>query len=221
MTNRNYEKLDSMDELNLVLSELLVDGDTRIRKKENIEKFRKALQAVTSKGYIRTHALITNWLLELFKQGEVSSKTAHEIVEELPWSWDQATKYLNSLEKAGIVESSRDSHGYKIYSLILKNEKRSKQITNLIEYYKRNDLAKDEKVENQIEYFTKLAEWNNKQKIVKQAKNIKQVGPSETEKFIHELTSLITNTNEEDLPRQLLIFLKKRPLLIRSIERGR
>ncbi|MHA1434396.1 MAG: hypothetical protein ACTSO7_11195 [Candidatus Heimdallarchaeota archaeon] len=221
MTKKNYERLNSVDELNLVISELLVDGDIRIRKDKNVEKFRKALLAVTSKGYIRTHALITNWLLELFKHGEVSSKTAHEIVEESPWSWDQTAKYLNSLENAGIIKSSRDSQGYKIYSLILKKEKRSKQLTNLIEYYKQSGLTKDEKVENQVEYFTKLTEWNHKQQKIKQAKNIKQVAPSNIEKFIHELTSLITNTNEEDLHEQLLVFLKKRPLLIRSIERGR
>ncbi len=221
MTEKTHERLDSVDELNLVISELLVDGDIRIRKDKNREKFRKALLAVTSKGYIRTHALITNWLLELFKKGEVSSKTAHEIVEELPWSWDQTAKYLDSLENAGIIKSSRDSQGYKIYSLILKKEKRSKQLTNLIEYYKQNGLAKDETPENQREYFTKLTEWNNKQQKIKQAKNLKQVSQGETEKFIHELTSLITKTNEEDLPEQLLILLKKRPLLIRSIERGR
>ncbi|MHA1435795.1 MAG: hypothetical protein ACTSO7_18300 [Candidatus Heimdallarchaeota archaeon] len=221
MTKTTYEKLDSVDELNLVISELLVDGDIRIRKDKNREKFRKALLAVTSKGYIRTHALITNWLLELFKNGEVSSKTAHEIVEELPWSWDQTVKYLDPLENAGIIKSSRDSQGYKIYSLILKKEIRSKQLTNLIEYYKQSGLIKDETPENQSEYFTKLTEWNHKQQIVKQAKNLKQLVPSKTEKFIHELTSLITKTNEEDLPKQLLVFLKKRPLLIRSIERGK
>ena len=160
--------------------------------------------------------------MELFRHGENSSKTLHEIIKQLPWSWDQTKRYFDPLEDIGMIKSSRDSEGQKIYYLDVKKKQRARQLTNLIEYFKQKGLIWEEISEEKSkyhEYYSKLSEWFDRQKTIQQAKNLKQVLPSVTEKFIHEITTLIINTQEDDLEQHFVNYLKKRPLLIKSLER--
>ena len=219
--SKEVKAIDPIVNLNRIISKLLIKGDNRIRNKKNREEFRNVLQEVASKGFIRTHAFITNSLLELFNQGEISTKTIHDIVKQLPWSWDKTKVYLDSLEQLGMIKYYRDSEGKKTCSLAIDKGNRTRQLTNLLESFKRNIDV--EKVTREIQkvtfnYNLQLSKWYSKQKKKQQAENIKQVESSKIESLINDITSIICNTKKDARPARLLELVKKQPLLIRSLE---
>ncbi len=211
--------------LNGAIIEILTDDDIRIRKKKNIVRYKLALEEVVAKGFIRTHAIVTNWLLELFKYGELRSLTFHELKEKLPWSWDKTREYFDSLEEISIVNYSRDSQGRKTCSLTIDNEYRARQIKKLLEFYKRSGIDSritiSEIRKEYTKYGRKLNEWFCKKHDVKKLSiKITQASSSTVEKFIHDITNIITRSEEKELKVNLLEFLKKNPLLIRSLKRS-
>ena len=215
---------DSLRDLNRVIALILVDGDSRIRIMENRLNYRSVLHKVVSKGFIRTHAIVTNWLIELFENGETTSLTFHEIMDKLPWSWDTTREYFDSLEEEGIVQYSRDSQGRKICTLTIESESRAKQIDNLLKFSKRNETHSlntiSEARKEFAKYNTKLNEWfcmNYKMNDL--SSQIKQAPLSTVEKFIETITKIINISKEEDLRLNLLDFLKQYPLLLYSIRK--
>lgn len=224
MTKFAKDENDSIRILNGTIAKILVDNDLRIRKRQNREDFKKILQIVVEYGFIRTHTIIANWLIELFEQGEVSTKTFHELIKDLPWSWDTTKEYIDSLKQLGIIRYSRDSQGRKVCSLNLEKETIAKQLMNLVEFYKRKGLVEIMKIMNArghyIRYYSKLSEWFNKKTTAEQlSKKIIQAPTSTVDRFIHKVTTFICGSKEDELRKNLLELIKKKPLLLRSLER--
>ncbi len=216
---------DPIRTLNGAIVEILADDDIRIRKKKNIVRYKLVLEEVIAKGFIRTHAIVTNWLLELFEYGELRSLTFHELMEKLPWSWDKTREYFDSLEEIGIVQYSRDSQGRKICILTIDNKYRVRQIKNLLEFYKRNGIDSritiSEVRKEYTKYGRKLNEWFCKKHDVKKlSTKITQASSSTVEKFIHNIFNIINRSEEKELKVNLLVFLKENPLLIHSLKRS-
>lgn len=211
--------------LNGAIATILIDNDFRIRKKKNRKLYRLTIKEIVAKGYIRTHAFATNWLMGLFEYGEITSLTFHEIMEKLPWSWDKTREYFDSLEEIGIVQFSRDSFGRKICILTIDKEIRSKQVENLVNLYKKNEthsrVTFSEARKEYLKYYEKLNEWYCKNANVgKMSSKVTQTISNKVDKFIFDVTNIISKAREKELRINLLKFLKRNPLLIHSLKRN-
>jgi len=210
--------------LNETIARILTDNDHRIRMKKSRDEFKKTLQIVVGNGFIRTHAIITNWVIELFEQGEVSTKTFHELIEQLPWGWDTTREYIDSLKELGIIRYSRDSQGRKICTLNLEEKTKTKQLMNLVEFYKQNGLVEKMNIKDTrndyTKYYQKLHEWFSKKQIIEQySKKIKQAPTSTVDRFKHKVITFICGSKEDELRKNLLEYIREQPLLLRSLER--
>ena len=217
--------IDPIVNLVMAVSHILVDNDFRIRKKENKKLYRSALKETVAKGFIRTHAFVTNWLLELYELGEISPVTFHDIMEKLPWAWDKTREYFDSLEDIDIMQQySRDSRGRKTCTLVIDGKNKARQVENLTCYYKKyeeesqksfNDVRKE-----YLKYYGKLYEWFSKNaETEKISSKVKQVTNSKIDKFISNIVTIIGKAKKKELGFNLMQFLKQNPLLIYSLER--
>jgi hypothetical protein len=211
-------------DLILAITSTSWDKDYRIRKKSNRKKYRAALKKLVTKGFIRTHAFINNWLLELFESGEISTLTFHDIIEKLPWSWDKTSEYFDSLEETGMVQYSWDSLGRKTCTLITDVKGRIRQVENMICFYKKYEdhfqMSFFDARKDCFNYHEKLTEWFSKSKeLNKISTTVTPVPSSKMDKFIYNLVNLICRSKKEELESELLHFLKQKPLLIYSLER--
>ncbi len=214
---------DPIVNLVMAVSHVLVDNDYRIRKKKNKKLYRLALKETVAKGFIRTHAFIINWLLELFELGEISPITFHDIKEKLPWSWDKTREYFDSLEEINIAQYSRDSCGRKTCTLVIDGKYKAKQVENLTCYYKKSEcsqLSITDVRKEYLNYYGKLYEWFSKNaEIDKISSKVTQAASNKTDKFTLDLVNIIGKAKKNGLESDLLQFLKENPLLIYSLER--
>jgi len=215
---------DPIVKLVMTVSHVLVDNDFRIRKKENRKLFRSALKETVAKGFIRTHAFVNNWLLDLFELGEISPATFHDIMKEMPWSWDKTREYIDSLEEIDIVQYSRDSRGRKTCTLVMDGKHKVRQVENLICYYKKSEehsqMSFIDVRRDYLDYYGKLSEWfSKKTETEKMALKVTQAASNKTDKFIWDLVKIIGKAKKKGLETDLLQFLKENPLLIYSLER--
>jgi len=216
--------IDPTVNLVMMVSHILVDNDFRIRKKENKKLYRSALKETVTKGFIRTHAFIINWLLELYELGEISPVTFHNIMEKLPWSWDKTREYFDSLEENNIIQYSRDSCGRKTCTLVIKGKNKTRQVENLTNFYKKYEEKSQipfNDVRNEyLNYYGKLYEWfSKKTEMGKMSSKVKQATSDKTDKFISNIVAIIGKSKKKELESDLLQFLKENPLLIYSLER--
>ncbi len=224
LKKRNH-KNDPIVTLNLALATILVDNDFRIRKNKNKKLYRTTIKEFAAKGFIRTHAFITNWLFELFEYGEITSLTFHEIMEKLPWSWDKTREYFDYLEEIGIVQYSRDSSGRKVCILTVDEDYKARQVENLVYLYKKygahSQVTISDARKEYLRYNKKLNEWQCKnKKVEKMSTEITQATSSKIDKFIFDVTNIISIAEKNELELNLLTFLKKNPLLIYSLKRN-
>ena len=223
MENKKIENI-SIRNLNALLSIFSSVDDFRICREKHRTRYREVIKAIVAKGFIRTHAHIANWVQEIVENGELTALTFHEIVEKSPWEWDKTSEYFDRLEEEGIIQYFRDSQGRKMCCLNIDDQKRNRQINNLLVFYKEkkedalNNFQKSRKFS--FEYNKKLCEWQQMRSKIEQLKpKINQATSSSVKKFISNIAKILNNSTEEDLEDNLLDFLKRNPLMIYSIER--
>lgn len=120
------------------MTHLLAENNYRIDGKKIEETIGFLVRKIAENGFIRTHALLINWLQELFEFGELKSHTFQELIEKLPWGWDQSKKYLDRLEENNLITYSRDSSGRKTCQLLIPNlreENISNQLYVLMNFF--------------------------------------------------------------------------------------
>ena len=216
--------MDPIVNLVMAVSHILVDNDFRIRKKENKKLYRSALKETVAKGFIRTHAFITNWLLELYKLGEISPVTFHYMIDKLPWAWDTTQEYFDSLEEIDVVQYSRDSCGRKTCTLVIDGKYKARQVENLTCFYKKYEEESQKSFidirKEYLKYYGKLYEWFSKNaETEKISSKVTQVTNNKTDKFISNIVTIIGKSKKKELGFNLMQFLKQNPLLIYSLER--
>lgn len=187
---------DPIVKLVMAVSHVLVDNDFRIRKKENRKLFRSALKETLSKGFIRTHAFVNNWLLELFELGEISPATFHDIMKELPWSWDKTREYFDSLEEIDIIWYSRDSCGRKSCTLVIDGKYTARQVENLICCYKKYEenskMSFTDVRKEYLNYYGKLYErFSKNAETEKMSSKVNQATSNKIDKFIFDLINIL------------------------------
>lgn len=221
---RAKESCDSLQKMNRIIGILLEKNDVRIEEEENRLLFKEALREIVSKGFIRTHAILSNMLQTFFENGELSPITFHELVDDLPWNWDITRSNFDSLLEEGLVQYSRDSKGQLNCELLVENRFRVRQLDNLQKFYKRENqqpLTTIAELRNSItQYSLRLNEWFKRENQISKLKSeIKQAPSHKLEAFERKLANIIIQSNGEELEATLLTFLKQKPLLQYSLER--
>ena len=223
-----------IDNLNEKIAVLISSKDLRIRKGVNQDVMKDILKETAPQGFIRTHALISNWLKEFIENGELEQKTMHEIVRDIPWSWDMATQYFDALLENEIIEYSRDSKGkkicfFKITSLFINSKSDSTQLSRLFQFFKNND--KDAVIGFNSEIYQNCSTFycirRQLQNVISKIGDIKskveQANERQVSYFIDELTRayLKLDYHEEAEPQsRILSVLLKKPLMLYSLKRG-
>ena len=223
-----------IDNLNEKIAVLISSKDLRIRKGVNQDVMKDILKETASQGFIRTHALISNWLKEFIEKGVLEQKTMHEIIRDIPWSWDMAIQYFNALLKNDIIEYSRDSKGKKICffkttSLFNNSKSDSTQLSRLFRFFKDNN--KDSVIGFNSEIYQNCSTFycirRQLQDIISKVGDVKskieQANVREVSYFIDELTRayLKLDYHEEVEPQsRILSVLLKKTLMLYSLKRG-
>ena len=214
------------------ITHLHLEKDLRVRKKKNQEVTRTLIKEIASKGYVRTHAFVTNLVLDFFSTGEIKQKTQVEITDELPWQWDMTSLYLNSLAQERIISFRRNSNSQKVCFLNTEDILKEKpietcQISNLINYYKIKGLE-NSNIEISEIYSIYLDYYSKLRKLIKLEKNISDLVPkiqlatnTEMDLFINDLTNFYLNRNLKKIDFEgIEQTFNQQPLLIYSLKRG-
>lgn len=204
---------------------------------ETKEQVGTLLRKTAAQGFIRTHALLMNWLRELFEEGELERRPVHELVHELPWGWDQSKKYLDALEAHNLISYGRDSSGRKTCQLCLpgsleqeeEEEKKegSLQLYLLLAFFAYSPSLSAEAYKDLYRayrrYYRQLAAVKRlEEEIAREKKQLRIASEKERADYVETIVAAYFSPEDfEGLPAQQRIAeaLKQEPLMLKGIKK--
>ncbi|MBD3190372.1 MAG: hypothetical protein GF308_06995 [Candidatus Heimdallarchaeota archaeon] len=221
------------------IARLLADSHFPFQDPETKEQVGTLLRKTAAKGFIRTHALLMNWLRELFEEGELKSRPVHELVQELPWGWDQSKKYLDALEANNLISYGRDSSGRKTCQLCLpgsleqKEEEEAEkdgslQVHLMLAFFAYSSPSIPAEAYKDLyrsyrHYYRQLAAVKRlEEEIAREKKGLRIASAKERADYVESIVAAYFSPEDfEGLPAQQRIVeaLKQEPLMLKGIKK--
>lgn len=222
---------DKIEKSNLS-SQLFKLLSTKVIEENDLESIVEIVKHLVDNSYVRTHALLTSWIKEYTESGLLEEKELNQLIESLPWRYDQSLKIIAKLITIGFLTTNRRSDKKKVVSLNLTNGlSKSNDLFNLLAYYSKFSHVEKFNLENLSnllhKYHRCAKKFNALEKIKIQFNRKKhcivQASDNAANDFIDDLTSAYLVRQEDDPVNPLNRLVKVlcvNPLLCKGLMKG-